>query len=223
MPRYNKRTQRKKNTKRPRRKMSMAICSAPVPPRMTRVLKYFDLITLNPGLGGGITGYSFRLNSVFDPDYSGAGHQPRGFDQFAALYSEYTVLSCKMKIIPTSSSTTATPVTVGIAIDADNTIQTNIYDYVEFGKGRYLTIAGPSQGQKDNVLTVGYSSRKYWNQSPYNNEDQRALTSANPSNVTYGHIWAAGTEGSYDPPVIYVQVELSFIVSFTDPKYVSVS
>jgi len=222
MPRPQKRNMRKK-TRKPRRQLSMAVCAAPVPARMTRLLKYFDLVQINPSLGGGVSGYSFRLNSVFDPDYTGIGHQPRGFDQFAALYSEYVVLSSKIKIIPTLNSGTANPVTVGIAVDPDSSIQTNIYDYVEFGKGRYITIAGPSQGQKENVLTMSYSSRKYWNQSPYNNEDQRALMTANPSNVTYGHIWAAGTEGSYDPANIYIQVEISYLVSFTDPKYVAIS
>jgi len=34
---------------------------------------------------------TFRGNSLFDPDYTGAGHQPRGFDQWAQLYKRYTV------------------------------------------------------------------------------------------------------------------------------------
>ncbi len=35
--------------------------------------------------------YVFRLNSLYDPDLTGTGHQPYGFDQFAALYSRYKV------------------------------------------------------------------------------------------------------------------------------------
>ena len=31
------------------------------------------------------------MNSVYDPDYSGAGHQPQGFDEYSALYNSYRV------------------------------------------------------------------------------------------------------------------------------------
>jgi hypothetical protein len=35
--------------------------------------------------------YVYRMNSTFDPDYTGAGGQPYGRDQFAAIYSKYRV------------------------------------------------------------------------------------------------------------------------------------
>ncbi len=39
--------------------------------------------------GGGIVSQVFRGNSVFDPDFTGAGHQPRGLDQWSPLYDSY--------------------------------------------------------------------------------------------------------------------------------------
>ena len=36
------------------------------------------------------------MNSLFDPDQTGTGHQPYYFDQFAALYNRYTVLGSKL-------------------------------------------------------------------------------------------------------------------------------
>jgi len=35
--------------------------------------------------------YAFRASSCFDPDFTGAGHQPRGFDQWKLLYNMYIV------------------------------------------------------------------------------------------------------------------------------------
>lgn len=35
--------------------------------------------------------YQFNLNSIFDPNRTGAGHQPMGRDQFALLYNTYRV------------------------------------------------------------------------------------------------------------------------------------
>lgn len=37
--------------------------------------------------------YSFRLNSLFDPDLTGTGHQPLGFDQIKLFYTRYRVFS----------------------------------------------------------------------------------------------------------------------------------
>lgn len=41
---------------------------------------------------------TYNANSVFDPDLTGAGHQPRGFDQLAALYGRYRVNAIQVKV-----------------------------------------------------------------------------------------------------------------------------
>lgn len=41
----------------------------------------------------------FNLNSLFDPDRTGVGAQPNGFDQWAALYNRYVVYKAKVEAI----------------------------------------------------------------------------------------------------------------------------
>ena len=36
------------------------------------------------------------MNSLFDPDFTGTGHQPYYFDQFATIYQRYTVIGSKL-------------------------------------------------------------------------------------------------------------------------------
>lgn len=48
----------------------------------------------------------FNCNSAFDPDRTGTGHQPYGFDSLAALYNRYRVLKFKYKITFGASSMT---------------------------------------------------------------------------------------------------------------------
>lgn len=49
--------------------------------------------------GGGVAGgINFRLNSLFDPDLSGVGHQVYQYDQLTALYNKSIVLACKVEL-----------------------------------------------------------------------------------------------------------------------------
>lgn len=41
---------------------------------------------------------SFRLNSLYDPDFTSTGHQPYGFDQIAALYMRNQVDEVQINI-----------------------------------------------------------------------------------------------------------------------------
>lgn len=68
-----------------------------VPDYHTAKLTYFDrrfITWTTTGLGTTV----LRLNSIFDPDLSGVGHQPYGRDHFAGIYKYYRVLSCDVEL-----------------------------------------------------------------------------------------------------------------------------
>jgi len=48
--------------------------------------------------------YVYRLNSVFDPDQSGVGGQPDGFDQLKTLYGRYRVVAADVEVECTGQS-----------------------------------------------------------------------------------------------------------------------
>lgn len=50
--------------------------------------------------------FEFRLNSLYDPDYTGTGHQPRFYDQFSAIYGRYQVYGVKAYCFVHNNSTT---------------------------------------------------------------------------------------------------------------------
>lgn len=62
--------------------------------------KYVDVLyKLNESITGSIgTEHNFRLNSLFDPDFTTSGHQPTYFDMMAQIYNRYTVYACKITI-----------------------------------------------------------------------------------------------------------------------------
>jgi hypothetical protein len=99
----------------------------------------------------GIPGtYLFRGNGPFDPDLTGTGAQPEGYDQFSAFYSNVRVLGSRITVIPQNLSaslsweefvvaplpgTTAVNLTTGGGLDniksqryaKDSVIQTNTF------------------------------------------------------------------------------------------------
>ncbi len=61
-------------------------------------LTYCDEIGI-PELSAGAP-YKFRLNSIFDPDVTSTGHQPRGHDQWNAIYNKYCVIGARVIVEP---------------------------------------------------------------------------------------------------------------------------
>lgn len=59
-------------------------------------LTYCDTKTLTPGAGA--AAHTFRLNNLFDVDYSGGGHQPAYRDQWQALYGKYQITGASWTI-----------------------------------------------------------------------------------------------------------------------------
>lgn len=87
---------------------------APIPQRYITQLKYvstFNTSAISPT-------WNWNLNSLFDPDRAGVGHQPYGYDQLAALYNRYRVISTSYVI--TGHSADGVPVPIRIIAIPNN-------------------------------------------------------------------------------------------------------
>lgn len=101
MPPKGKKTKRKPTkgmlktgSKKPGKKLFSHYNGAdPFPPSQVVKMKYTETRVLTTGTSGIYgTEYAFRLNSIFDPNFTGTGHQPYGHDQMALLYNKYKVI-----------------------------------------------------------------------------------------------------------------------------------
>ncbi len=91
-----------------------ATVACPIPPRASVQLRYTDTISLTSSSVSARTSgdqYEFRLNSIYDPNYTATGHQPYMYDQFAALYGRYRVDRVRIQIDAIASPTTSHCVT----------------------------------------------------------------------------------------------------------------
>lgn len=103
-------------------------------------LIYYDKdININGGLAGIATTYSFRAD-LFDPNFTGVGHQPLGFDQLMAFYERYCVYECEYKV---TFFATTTQQHIGLVhISDDSTVSTNLPQLVENGMTQTVGIPG---------------------------------------------------------------------------------
>jgi hypothetical protein len=53
---------------------------------------------------------------MYDPDLTGTGHQPMGYDQWSALYSQFQVLSSHCRLRGTDTSGTSAPSTLAVSL-----------------------------------------------------------------------------------------------------------
>jgi len=71
-----------------------------MPPIVWAQHKYVTQYVLTAESTTGLTGteYAIRLNSLFDPEFTAVGHQPRGFDQMAAMMKRYCVYKVDVQV-----------------------------------------------------------------------------------------------------------------------------
>jgi len=79
---------------------------APCPNTMRTKLRYTERVSLT-ATSGVYTQQIWKLNGMFDPNYSGTGTQPEGFDQWMTLYDRFRVYKSKIKVTVTSVGSTA--------------------------------------------------------------------------------------------------------------------
>lgn len=70
------------------------------PPTLFTKMRYSQKLVLTADNLTGRTGSenAFRLNSLFDPDFTGTGHQPLGFDQLTPVYNKYCVYKVEVNV-----------------------------------------------------------------------------------------------------------------------------
>ncbi len=189
----------------------------PVSPRLRCKLRYADTFSL-----GGVTGIQdqqMNLNSLYDPDRSGTGHQPRGFDQLAALYSRYRVYSVKYHVVGTL--TTANDALVaGVFPSNSGAAATALADFAEAPMGkfkRYNLYQGFTlTGSVDLPLLNGKTHTAYMA-----DDTTQALTSASPTETLILHVVCVNVNGANSSTQVTVFME--FEAEFSDPVALSSS
>lgn len=187
-------------------------------------LRYVQEIQADPAAAG-VYSYYFNATSLFDPNSSGGGHQPLGFDQWATIYAKYTVVGSKIKatFAPTTAAVTV-PAYAGIILDDNATFSytsgPQIYESKQ-GKQNTKIIGGNANARKV-TCTRSYSARKFHGKPPLTNGDIEANVTGNPNDNVYFGVWTGSINGT-DPPAMTILIEIEYIAVFSEIKFLAQS
>lgn len=188
------------------------------------VVTYSDWITINPGSGVAGT-HIYAANGLYDPDITGVGHQPTGFDQMMILYNEYVVLGSTITVHVRSTDTAVTgcPIMCGIFLEDFATPDLDFRKYVENGNGVYTSADIQASGSALKTLRHKADIAKFSNQDVYDEQGFAGSVSANPSDTHYYHIVIAPMDNFSDIPPCQFFVEIRYDVVFKDPSLAQLS
>lgn len=186
-------------------------------------MKYHEGISLAPGLTGQPDSFVFSAGSLFDPNVSGTGHQPRGFDQIIALYSHYTVISSKCTATFIQNSEVAgqndtEAMAVGIVMRHDTSILTDQSAILEDRNVRWKTIA-PAQSGGNVRVVQKFNPKSFLGISkPMSSANLRGSVVSSPSESGFFQIFAMPI--SYEQPSgeLQVSVDIVYTAVFTEPQ-----
>ncbi len=125
----------------------------PVSVRKRAQLYYESGLGLTAPTSGNVVTYFFSANGMFDPNITGTGHQPIGFDQMMLMYEQVTVVASSIQV--TFNLGTGLSVNCGVALYPDASGLTNPSQLVENGLLRYIPItSGSNTFQNQHMRTV---------------------------------------------------------------------
>lgn len=186
------------------------------PQKMRTKLRYCDTITFDGSSAVGTN--TFRMNSLYDPDLSGVGHQPTWFDQIcnaagSAPYGRYRVLGSKLTVTFSNSTAPATaalntsPELVFIEPSTASTAAyTSTSSLMECSSNKWAVLQAKEGGNNSKTLSVTYSPQRDLGLSSGDDTVTGGYNS-NPSNSFYAHI-GKRSQNTYAGSVIaFVQIE----------------
>lgn len=171
---------------------------------------------------GGPQNYLFSANGMYDPNYTGTGHQPMYFDQVGALYNHYCVIGSKITIRAVPQGTSVqNPYKIVLWVNDDTNVSPTVDGIMEF-KGAKTRLCTGGINPSQIVLTQSWSAKKYFGGSPLANTNLQGTTSSNPIEQSYYNITLRTLDG-ISTVSVWFQVQIEYIAIWKELKEILIS
>jgi hypothetical protein len=190
-----------------------------IPDSLIVRLRYSDQFDIIPGASYGQ--YTFRGNSVFDPDYTSTGHQPMYHDTYASLYEKYKVV--KSTVRATFINRSATDPASVVIIPHSEVLTLTSYELASETPYAKKTLQIPIAARVTMTILHSMSTSQVLGitHGQFQDEDYSALVSANPVSIWYWNFGAFSFGASNVS--VSVTVDFTYDVIYYDRKAPSLS
>jgi len=189
--------------------------------RTQRAMRYYDYGHEQTSTAASISSYVYSANGMFDPDITGSGHQPMGFDQLFLLYNQATVI--RSRIVITAVCATNNPVRCALYASPIATPLSDRAQLLENGECQSRVVSGASTGAEHNVarLSMELDIAAYFGRKQrgdiVNDLTLTTLVNSNPTEQVY-FIFASWANTNTTTSTIGFDVIIEYDAVFTEPK-----
>lgn len=178
---------------------------------------------------GGIVTYIFRANDMYDPDYSGTGHQPMGFDELSARYDHFQVLGSRITVKHTPvSGTHVNPAHIGVLLTDTPVVTSNITTVSQLLEqrlnGRHMPmglVGAPSTRAMDRV-SHSFSSKRFFGPRALGVSKYQGSPTSSPTEDVMFEVYAAAIAGN-NPGIVPLLVTIDYVALYTEPRIMTSS
>jgi len=165
-----------------------------------------------------IGGYVFTANGLYDPDITGVGHQPMGFDQALAFYEHYTCVANEVTVTFCSGAANNDAIACGFYLSSSATPVTVSDQIVENGLLYRKILTSNVNNSKDiQTISAKINLTKFFGKKIINEDDYRGNAAALPTEQAYMIFFVNNLSGTNTNPVI-MDITTNYTVKFTEPK-----
>ena len=171
-------------------------------------LKYCQEFTLNPGAGT-VASHAFKADDMYDPDHTGVGHQPMGFDQLTPIYQKHSVVASKATFIFSNEDSFA--VVVGKKLDNDSTIGSSLPSITEQPNTSFKVLTARDGGRHVGRVVSKWSRKKQIPQSANSYNYVVNSSGATVKAIDWFHVaWTRALSASTDASTMHCYVVLTY-------------
>lgn len=193
---------------------------SPFASRYITKVKYAEQLNVAGGVGSGFASYRFNLNSIYDPNRTGIGHQPYGRDELNAIYNRYRVIGCSYVIscYNAGSSGDAYSIVAALPSNQEVTLSGGLAQAQETPRCKFITQAPSAplkvlKGYVNIPALMGRTKAQYMA-----DDDYQAQFDASPNELAILNVFAGAITGAAETNTMKLSVVLEYIVEAFDPK-----
>lgn len=227
MPRKTNRKYRKRRRKKSQFSRGNMVArlgnTSPLPLKFKAIMRYSEPnIRLNPSVGGLLAYNIFSANGLFDPDITGTGHQPMGFDELGSMYDHAVVIGSKIRVTFTNRDATYAQI-CGIDVRDGTVGEVDSRVVVESGTCNYVTLGKSGSSRDTATMTYSVNPNKFLSRSnPLSDPQLKNSIISNPTEQCYFHVFAGPLE-SVDAGIVDINVLIEYNAIWFEPKPLQLS